>query len=102
MNYLTMTVQHRFVDAVPDALEQGVVYVSIQREVVVHLCICGCGNEVVTPLAPFEWELSFDGETITLNPSIGNWQFPCQSHYFIRGNQIITAQQWSEQKIKKE
>ena len=102
MNFTTMTIQHRFVDTIPDILELRVVYISIKREVAIHLCICGCGNEVVTPLAPFEWELVFDGETISLNPSIGNWQFPCRSHYFIKRNQIIYASNWTDDKIKKQ
>ncbi len=54
-----------------------------------HLCVCGCGREVVTPIRPSEWNLTFDGETISLHPSIGNWDFPCQSHYWIKRNKII-------------
>jgi hypothetical protein len=28
---------------------------------------------------------SSEGAKATLMPSIGNWQLPCQSHYWIRG-----------------
>ncbi|MFC4855982.1 DUF6527 family protein [Actinophytocola glycyrrhizae] len=24
----------------------------------------------------------FNGETVSLSPSIGNWSFPCRSHYY--------------------
>jgi len=34
---------------------------------------------VVTPLSPTGWSLIFDGETVSLYPSIGNWNFPCRS-----------------------
>ena len=42
----------------------------------------------VTPLDPDEWQLSFDGETVSLYPSIGNYRFPCHSHYFITKNKV--------------
>lgn len=29
------------------------------------------------------WTLIFDGDTVSLDPSIGNWSFHCQSHYLI-------------------
>ena len=66
---------------------------------IVHSCCCGCGNEVVTPLAPAEWHLEFDGETISLWPSVGNWNLPCRSHYVIRRNRIFECDDWSDEKI---
>lgn len=81
-------IRPEFVDSAPRILEPGVVYVSMGYRTVLHLCCCGCGNEVVTPLAPDRWHLMFDGEAITLNHSIGNWSFPCQSHYWIKGNKV--------------
>ena len=41
---------------------------------------------MVTPLKPTDWKLTFDGKTITLYPSIRNWNFACRSHYWIRNN----------------
>ena len=52
---------------------------SIPYATAVHLCACGCGNKVVTPFSPAEWQLTYDGDTVSLSPSIGNWQFPCKS-----------------------
>ena len=86
-----MKLSHQFVEFIPDSLEQGVVYVSIPFATVVHLCCCGCGQEVVTPLSPTDWNITFDGVSISLSPSIGNWNFPCESHYFIRANTITWA-----------
>jgi len=66
---------------------------------VAHKCCCGCGNEVITPLSPTGWKLVFDGQSISLVPSIGNWSFACQSHYFIRENKVIWAARWSKEEI---
>lgn len=81
-------IRPEFVTFAPQKLEPGVVYVSMEYATVLHLCCCGCGNQVVTPLAPARWRLTFDGESISLSPSIGNWSFPCQSHYWISRNQV--------------
>ena len=94
-----LRVEHRFVDRIPDVLEERVVYVAIEFATVVHRCCCGCGHEVVTPLSPTDWTLTFDGETISLDPSIGNWSFQCQSHYWIRRNRVRWAPRWSKGQI---
>lgn len=87
-----MRLVHRFVDFLPKTLESGVIYVALDFGTVAHLCGCGCGLEVFTPLGPDEWKLIYDGESITLTPSIGNWSFPCSSHYFIRNNRVVWAE----------
>lgn len=92
-------ITHEFVEFMPSALEEGVVYVSIPFATAIHNCFCGCGNKVVTPLSPTDWKLIFDGETISLDPSIGNWNFDCQSHYWIRKDRISWARQWTEDEI---
>jgi hypothetical protein len=83
-----MRLEHRFVEAAPQTLEPGVLYVSIRHKSVLHTCACGCGSEVVTPLAPHRWQLSFDGETVSLEPSVGNSALPCRSHYFITKGEV--------------
>lgn len=93
--------QHKFVESIPAELEANVIYISIPFCTAIHLCVCGCGKEVVTPLSPTDWQLHFDGKTISLSPSIGNWSFECQSHYFIRRNQIEYAMKWSDKEIEK-
>ena len=92
--------QHDFVNYIPDALDDGVLYVSIPFATVVHKCCCGCGNEVVTPLDPTDWEMTFDGKSISLCPSIGNWSLICQSHYWIDRNQVQWARRLSKFEIK--
>lgn len=44
--------------------------------------------------------MTFDGETITLYPSIGNWSFPCQSHYWITNNKVRWAPKWTKEEIE--
>lgn len=89
-----MKMRHRFVEFIPDELEDGILYISITYATVLHKCCCGCGNEVVTPLSPSDWQLTFDGETISLFPSIGNWSFPCRSHYWIRKDKVVWVDDW--------
>ena len=94
-----MTLQHKFVDHVPDVMVQGILYVSIPYCTAMHLCVCGCGNEVVTPISPTDWQLKFDGKSISLNPSIGNWNFECQCHYWIVKNEVRYAAKWDKEEI---
>ena len=91
---------HRFVDYIPDHLEEDTLYVCMPFATVVHKCCSGCGREVVTPLSPTDWKLSFDGQTISLHPSIGNWSFPCRSHYWIRRSRVVWAPRWSRSQIE--
>lgn len=96
-----MKLSHKFVKNIPDTLENGVVYVSVDYSTAIHKCCCGCGNEVVTPLSPTDWKLSFDGETVSLYPSIGNWSLPCQSHYWITDNEVEWAPRWTKRQIER-
>ena len=92
--------QHRFVEIIPDTIEDGVLYISLKYCTAIHKCVCGCGNEVVTPISPTDWKLIFDGKTVSLSPSIGNWNFNCQSHYWIKRNEIIYAREWDKEEIQ--
>lgn len=91
--------EHRFVAAAPEDLDPGVLYVSLEFDTVLHLCCCGCGSEIVTPLSPARWQMSYDGESISLWPSIGNWGLPCRSHYIIRRGQAIECRAWSDAEV---
>lgn len=90
---------HRFVTHIPSALEEGVLYVSVEYATAIHLCCCGCGEQVVTPLTPTDWALTFDGDTVSLWPSIGNWNFKCRSHYVIERSEVHSALPWSKSRI---
>jgi hypothetical protein len=75
--------------------------VSITYATVLHKCGCGCDNEVVTPLSPSDWQLTFNGEAISLFPSIGNWSFSCRSHYWIKNNEVVWVKDWYEESKEK-
>jgi hypothetical protein len=90
---------HRFVAEIPEKLDNGLLYISMQYATAVHLCCCGCGHEVVTPLSPAQWQMTFDGESVSLQPSIGSWSLRCRSHYVIQRGRIIEAGQWSEEEV---
>lgn len=90
---------HEFVEHIPDHLEDGKLYVSISFATAAHKCFCGCGSEIITPISPRDWELTFDGETVSLEPSIGNWSLPCKSHYWITRNRVVWARRWSQKEI---
>lgn len=98
MKYSTY-LSYKFVEYVPKKIDEKTLYVSTTFSTVVHKCCCGCGNEVVTPLSPTDWELNFDGESISLHPSIGNWNLPCKSHYWIKRNRVLWAREWPKEKI---
>ncbi len=91
--------RHEFVDYIPAHLEECTLYVSMAYATVAHKCCCGCESEVVTPLSPTDWSLTFDGRSISLDPSVGNWSFACQSHYWTRHSKVNWAPRWSRQEI---
>lgn len=79
-----------FVDHIPAQLKDGILYVSMKYHTTAHLCACGCGEKVVNPLnRKYGWILTFDGQRLSLSPSIGNYQFPCCSHYYIKENEVL-------------
>lgn len=81
----------QFVESFPQKLEPGELYLAMEFATAAHLCACGCGNKVITPFSPTDWQMSFDGETVSLKPSIGNWSFKCRSHYWVRSGRIEWA-----------
>ncbi len=84
-------IRPKFVEFIPDHLEDGVFYISERFRTCSHKCCCGCGDEVVTPLSPAEWRLTREGELVSLWPSVGNWDYACRSHYVIQRNQVKWA-----------
>jgi len=85
---------------VPKQLEPGILYFSKEFGIAAHLCPCGCGNKVVAPIAPTDWSLTVKRGKPTLYPSIGNWQIPCRSHYWVTDGKIVWSYQWTEDQIQ--
>jgi hypothetical protein len=88
-----------FVEYIPEQLSPGILYISKRYSTASHLCCCGCGLEVVTPLNPAKWHLTEHEGIVSLRPSVGNWSFPCQSHYWISGNKVRWAAGMSTERI---
>jgi len=89
----------QFVDSIPEHLDDGVIYISVRYRTATHLCACGCGSRIVTPIKPARWKFTYDGESISLWPSVGNWQKECKSHYVIRENEVQWRDEWSDADI---
>jgi hypothetical protein len=90
-----------FVEFIPDKLDEGVIYISEPCNTIIHRCCCGCGEEVVTPLSPVDWQLKKEGKLITIRPSIGNWNYSCQSHYLVTRNKIEWAERLTQPQIQR-
>lgn len=99
IQFSTRKMKPKFVEFMPENLEEGFLYISLEYGSVIHLCACGCGEEINTPLSPTGWKLTYDGKSIDLAPSIGNWNYPCRSHYWIRDSEVEWAGDWSETEI---
>ena len=93
-------IEPEFVDLMPRELRPGILYVSMKYATTQHLCACGCGKKVVLPLSPADWNLRYDGENISMSPSVGNWEYSCRSHYWIEGNQVHWARAWTRQEVE--
>jgi hypothetical protein len=87
------------VEFMPSLLEPGILYVAEKYGAAAHLCPCGCGTKVRTPLTPADWSLSQDEGGPSLHPSVGNWQRPCRSHYWIRNGEVLWAGDWTEEQV---
>jgi hypothetical protein len=89
----------KFVENIPRELDEGVLYISDKHKIAVHKCASGCGEKVVTPLSSAQWRLTEDKGRVSLSPSIGNWNYECKSHYWIRRNRIVWAKPLSPAEI---
>jgi len=92
MNNKIEYLKPEFVIHIPRELESGVLYISEEYGISIHLCACGCGQQTVLNFKPQwkdGWEMikSYEGK-ISFRPSIGNFNFACKSHYYITDNKI--------------
>jgi hypothetical protein len=97
MKLKTITVLH--VEFMPKQLEPGILYVSEKYGAAAHLCACGCGEKIRTPLGSTEWAVSGAASRPSLWPSVGNWQKPCRSHYIIGNGKIVWCGNWTPEQI---
>jgi hypothetical protein len=88
-----------FVEVVPLEREERKLYISTKYRTAIHSCFCGCGLKVVTPIRPAKWRLIYDGDSVSLLPSVGNWGFPCRSHYWIKRNYALPAGYMTDKEV---
>jgi len=94
---MTQRFELRKVRYMPAKLDPGVLYVAKEFGAAAHLCACGCGTTVRTPLD--RWSVTETKNGPSLDPSIGNWQEPCQSHYWIKRGEVRWAAKWTPEQI---
>lgn len=82
-------IKHQFVEFIPEKLEPGTLYISLEYNSANHLCACGCGREVVTIIGPADSSITSSSRGVSISTSIGNSNFPCKSHYWINDNRIL-------------
>ncbi len=97
---MKMVLKPEFVEFIPEVLGDDKIYISLTYATAVHKCCCGCGHKVVTPLSSTGWKLTVDGKYVSLYPSIGNWSFLCQSHYWIKRNVVHWSYKMSQREIE--
>ncbi len=64
-------IELKLVKYIPEKLEENVLYVSMEFETAIHLCGCGCGTEICTPINDKAWVLHKNDDLFSLTPSIG-------------------------------
>lgn len=94
-----MKIKLQITETIPEEIEEGILYVSFTYWTTAHKCGCGCGQKVVLRLSPKHWAITLNGESVSMYPSVGNWQLPCRSHYWIEDGRILQAGCWSDEEI---
>ena len=94
-----MKIRLQRVHYMPKELRPGVLYFSEEFGAAAHLCACGCGSKIRTPLGQTEWTIEETDSGPTLHPSVGNWQQACQSHYWIYRGDVMWSNKWTPEQI---
>ena len=94
-----MKLRLQITETIPEDIEEGILYVSFTYWTTAHRCACGCGQKVVLRLSPKHWAITLNGESVSMYPSVGNWQLPCRSHYWIEEGRVLHARRWSDAEI---
>lgn len=97
MNVKTFRLDLMRCNKIPEGeLRQDYFYYCEKSHTAVHLCACGCGSRVVTPIAyegqpsgrnAFRLHATIDN-LATLDRPIVNVHLPCYSRYYIRSSRI--------------
>lgn len=82
----------------PKPLLPGIIYISHNYRVALHMCCCGCGEKVVTPLSAAEWQVNLHNGQVSLYPSVGSGT-ACRSHYWIEEGRVVWTAPMTSQQI---
>lgn len=82
-----MKFSYQAVERIPKRLNNNVVYHSEEFELGALLCACGCGHRVML-LVPDSHQVTSEGGTATVRPSIAVCDAPCKSHYVITAGRV--------------
>jgi len=94
-------VRPEYVEQLPEQLAEGVLYICEEFDLTAHKCCCGCGEDVYNKLGPGKWRIvKMSDGSVSLDPSVGNWNYACRSHYWIRKNRIVDAGRMSARAIR--
>ena len=86
-----MKLEPTFVDSLPKQggeMQEGRLYLSIKEMTASHLCACGCGRIVETPLGRDGWSLLLSEGNITIRPAIKSIVSGCGAKYNITNNLV--------------
>jgi hypothetical protein len=82
-----MKYRYQKVDRTPATLVDGVVYHNEDFELAALSCACGCGHRI-TLLVPDSHQVFDHGGFATVRPSIGVFDAPCLSHFFVTAGDV--------------
>lgn len=51
-------------------------------------------------MSPIKWSIKPGKGGVRLTPSIGNWSYACNSHYWIWDGRVVWDAQWSHERIE--
>jgi len=87
------------VNYMPKDLHPGVLYVSEEFGIAIHLCACGCGSKIRTAPGATDFSVRETPDGPSLFPSVGYWQQACQSHYWITRGEVVWGEKWTPEQI---
>ena len=61
-----MRIELQRVEFMPKVLEPGILYFAEEYGAAAHLCACGCGSKIRTPIGPTWWAIQDGLEGVSL------------------------------------
>jgi hypothetical protein len=55
------------------------------------MCACERGQEVWMKIRPDRHHLTWNGESVSITPSVGNGRLRCRAHYWMHRSQVVSV-----------